>query len=996
MVRRCGHPKRARVRVRRRDRTKLGFVVGDVGKTPRRRRQVPIGSETRTRRPGGDGGTVPFVTAIFQAHRTPATDAASLRVIAYAKGDGRGTVSLIGTEPFVSARREPAPVPVVRDVVTVPVGGFGVGKPTRIAVRRHRRDDPATRDHVTHHRVRVGRRPTVPSYVTYGSRDAYGSYFLQRRSHETPWQRPAGTAHRTSPPVGDGTAERVRKGYSEAGSRRPYPRYRPSLDLDRRVRVDRDSVMLASRSRHTRGQTGITSAGRLGLQSESRPRPLDRRTKRRVRRSNHAHRDRRDITHRRVDGGRGTTATFAYAVRHNYVRDASRHRGNLCVRDASRHHDKSVRCGGDPTTKAYGAVGRDGGSGTYTPYTVLSTGECRTALRDTSSRTLPATVAREAGELVRGTVADGSRDRRSPRSEPWPVDGRRADEIRYLNADCLVHYRRHDRGCAVPTVGGYVHAETRLDGPRRNRIAGQVLTVSNARLSLRRARHYGIPAHSVTDIVGDAWIERDQSLMTVRYRNLTTGDIVQGIPKVERVFEARRSNTVATLPALMTRSNARFDIPQSYLMSFWDAMIGRSIQAVARFALNSVQGVYQSQGVNIADKHLEIILRQMTAKVTIVDPGDSGLLFGDLVYVAWIRMLTPDPRRQRRDGRDAMRGSVGRPPIYVPTVQGITRTALGAQGFLAAASFQETVRVLARAAVGGRRDFLGGLKGNVIMGSRLPMGTAMMFHRRRNNPPPDPRSVASPHNSNGTPAGLTTPENERDRPVPKSDDRGVTRGNLIPEGRTSRQRDAGPTMNETPVVTDRSKIGTCTLERLPLTSLIRPGSLRLSVPRLRRVRYRSRRPARVSRNRTFVYPYRRDGASNPAVDGSAKLKSAGSSVRLRGLVRDRRIPPGYPSPEPKATQAKYRSGHRRFRLLRRSTYARLYRMAVGRDHARARSVSVAPGTRSMALRNFLRTYGPYRTIRRRPRRGSAAKSYNRRLPSARSRRSGRVRPVSPP
>lgn len=509
---------------------------------------------------------------------------------------------------------------------------------------------------------------------------------------------------------------------------------------------------------------------------------------------------------------------------------------------------------------------------TLTPYAIVPTGRCGTALCDPSCPDRSTVVAPAAGELIYGGSSRKSPTYVASPTKPWPVNGRPADELRYLTTACVIHYR-HNAARTNLTIGGYVHVESRVDGNRRNRTAGQVLTVSGSRVTLRRGRHYRIPTHSRCDVSGDAWVERGQGLMAVRYRNLMTGDIVQGIPKVERVFEARTNVGLASLPALLTRVYDRFNVSTPSQVRLRETVVSRSLHSVVRFALNAVQGVYQSQGVNIADKHVEIILRQMTAKVSITYPGDSGLLFGDLVYVAWIRHLMSE---QHRDGRyGPSRGPRYRPPLYVPCIHGITRTALGAQGFLAAASFQETTRILAQAAAAGRRDFLRGLKGNVILGARLPMGTGMMSWRNR----PD----------SGT------------RPSTEVADPCAPPKRFLPVGATPAIATARGRRLRTP--------GSTTDRRRSTVVVGRPA-------------YRGRGPRSRRLVRVFGPPIA-SAFGSVAAESFRLLRSTNWRVGFAGPH------PGPPLPTtPRLTRLRYG----RLRLLRRYGYGRLYRTAIRHEY----------------------------------------------------------------
>ncbi len=135
-------------------------------------------------------------------------------------------------------------------------------------------------------------------------------------------------------------------------------------------------------------------------------------------------------------------------------------------------------------------------------------------------------------------------------------------------------------------------------------------------------------------------------------------------------------------------------------------------EACQMYLLDEVQKVYRSQGVGIHDKHIEIILRQMLRRVQIIDGGDTDLLPGELVDIFTLR-----------DENDRVVSEGGQPASYELTLMGITKASLNTESFLAAASFQETTRVLTDAAVRGAVDHLRGLKENVIIGKLIPVGT---------------------------------------------------------------------------------------------------------------------------------------------------------------------------------------------------------------------------------------------------------------------------------
>ncbi|MBO7406025.1 MAG: DNA-directed RNA polymerase subunit beta', partial [Clostridia bacterium] len=233
-------------------------------------------------------------------------------------------------------------------------------------------------------------------------------------------------------------------------------------------------------------------------------------------------------------------------------------------------------------------------------------------------------------------------------------------------------------------------------------------------------------------------------------------DITQGLPRVEELFEARKPKGAATISEIdgivtVTESGKKKEVrvdsedgTESFSVSFplgvtlkvedgatvkkGDLIVGGSVNpqdiirilgeaGVQNYIIEEVQKVYNLQGVKINDRHIEVIVRQMMRKVRITDPGETNLLDGSVVdKFEWL------------DANEALR-SEGKPEEALakaePALLGITKAALGTDSFLSAASFQETTRILTEAAIKGKRDYLLGLKENVIIGKLIPAGTGM-------------------------------------------------------------------------------------------------------------------------------------------------------------------------------------------------------------------------------------------------------------------------------
>ncbi|MDE1545782.1 DNA-directed RNA polymerase subunit beta' [Dechloromonas agitata] len=146
----------------------------------------------------------------------------------------------------------------------------------------------------------------------------------------------------------------------------------------------------------------------------------------------------------------------------------------------------------------------------------------------------------------------------------------------------------------------------------------------------------------------------------------------------------------------------------------------QGVEALARYITDEVQDVYRLQGVKINDKHIEVIVRQMLRRVTIVEPGDTKFIKSEQVERA---ELLAENDRVNAEGK--------LPATFEHMLLGITKASLSTDSFISAASFQETTRVLTEAAIMGKRDELRGLKENVIVGRLIPAGTGLAYHRSR-------------------------------------------------------------------------------------------------------------------------------------------------------------------------------------------------------------------------------------------------------------------------
>ena len=246
------------------------------------------------------------------------------------------------------------------------------------------------------------------------------------------------------------------------------------------------------------------------------------------------------------------------------------------------------------------------------------------------------------------------------------------------------------------------------------------------------------------------------TMRTFHTGGVAGGDITQGLPRVEELFEARKPKGLAIISEITGRVEidetgkrkevivvpkegerevyqipygSRVRVKQGQLVEAGDPLTQGSINphdivrvkgigGVQEYIVKEVQRVYRLQGVDINDKHIEVIVRQMLSKVKVEDPGDTDLLPGGYEDVLTFQECNEEAESQGL-----------RPAVAKRVLLGITKASLATDSFLSAASFQETTRVLTEAAIKGKEDHLIGLKENVILGKLIPAGTGMKKYR---------------------------------------------------------------------------------------------------------------------------------------------------------------------------------------------------------------------------------------------------------------------------
>ncbi|WBA82199.1 DNA-directed RNA polymerase subunit beta' [Endozoicomonas sp. GU-1] len=271
---------------------------------------------------------------------------------------------------------------------------------------------------------------------------------------------------------------------------------------------------------------------------------------------------------------------------------------------------------------------------------------------------------------------------------------------------------------------------------------------------------YFLPANALVNLVDGATVEVGAVLARIPQQSSGNRDITGGLPRVADLFEARKPKEHSILAEISgtigfgkeTKGKKRLVItptdgtdPYEELIPKWrhlnvfegeqvtrgevisdgptnphDVLRLLGVGELARYIVNEIQDVYRLQGVKINDKHIETILRQMLRKVEITDTGDSTFIRGD--QLEYTRLLEENDRVNRENGF---------PAKFERVLLGITKASLATESFISAASFQETTRVLTEAAVTGKRDYLRGLKENVVVGRLIPAGTGLTYHAER-------------------------------------------------------------------------------------------------------------------------------------------------------------------------------------------------------------------------------------------------------------------------
>lgn len=257
-------------------------------------------------------------------------------------------------------------------------------------------------------------------------------------------------------------------------------------------------------------------------------------------------------------------------------------------------------------------------------------------------------------------------------------------------------------------LGQFLFINKNIQKENLNKHNCQVIQIRNDLVLIKKANSYLSYQDSKINIKNNDVIKKNSVIFQSLYKKQKTEDIVQGLPRIEELLEAKKNNS-----SQLQKQSPSF-ILQRKFKSLTSKNINnkqaarKSIRKIQSILIKKIQEVYEIQGVKIADKHMEIIVKQMTSKVIIKKPGDSRLITGEIIEINKIEKIN---------------NALENKALYEPILLGISKISSSNQSFISEASFQETTRILARSAIEGKIDWLYGLKENIVLGNLIPAGT---------------------------------------------------------------------------------------------------------------------------------------------------------------------------------------------------------------------------------------------------------------------------------
>jgi DNA-directed RNA polymerase subunit beta' len=256
-------------------------------------------------------------------------------------------------------------------------------------------------------------------------------------------------------------------------------------------------------------------------------------------------------------------------------------------------------------------------------------------------------------------------------------------------------------------IGYFLSEGSKLENNVKLDYDSQVLEINSQEIRLRKS-----VSHTILDLqninnINKNLVKKNNTLFYIQYKKKQNEDIVQGLPRIEELLEAKKTSE---LKIIKNNSHELLKVNfDKFALKYQNKVaVRKSLEKIQLFLIKKIQSVYEAQGVKISDKHMEIIVKQMTSKVIITEQGESKIIVGETIELNKIEKINKNLRIKAQ---------------YEPILLGITKISLSNQSFISEASFQETTKILTKSAIQGKIDWLYGIKENLILGNLIPVGT---------------------------------------------------------------------------------------------------------------------------------------------------------------------------------------------------------------------------------------------------------------------------------
>lgn len=271
-----------------------------------------------------------------------------------------------------------------------------------------------------------------------------------------------------------------------------------------------------------------------------------------------------------------------------------------------------------------------------------------------------------------------------------------------IDLDIIKHIKILNIHNPTVKIGKLLREGEMLSKKKVNVYLSQVINKSINNITVQQINNEYIPENIKVKRSKGAFLNSGIPLYKTELSKMRTDDIIQGLPKVEQLLENRE---ISSVHGEIEHYFYNFQFVENNEISIASR---KSFSKIQKILIKKIQEVYKPQGIEIANKHLEVVVRQMTSKVLIIRGGDSNIMFGEIIDINRIEKINE---------------KLVNKAVYEPIIVGISKVALSSKSFITKACFQETTRTLCKSAIEGKIDWLNGLKENLIFGDLIPAGT---------------------------------------------------------------------------------------------------------------------------------------------------------------------------------------------------------------------------------------------------------------------------------